>query len=504
MYIKKTQPKSVVQTNTRVKMICDWQSPDKLVNEWSIMPVPSNIELVHEYTDIDYYVIINKPGNGTFKPEKTILYQMEPTIYDENKPWGAKTWPKVNSSKYYRIQNHQYLNGVQWNFKVLDIPEKNDDIVSILSGYNWDTGHILRTDFVKANQDLIQVFGKINFHSVVSYKGPVPDENRFNVYSGVKYCIACENNSEINYATEKIWEPILCEVLAFYWGCPNLEDYIDSRAFVRLPLEDPVKARAIIDQAIAEDWWSQRINVIREEKKKILNIYGFFPNLQRAVTRTKAVIITLKDANDRSEMIQKLTKNLAKLGIDTEIFYGINGKNIVTDGDKLTYGDETYTYDPSVRLSGQRMTPGEFGCAWSHMTVYKQLRDDPKYNNYLIFEDDAEMCGDLFALNDAIVNLPKNYDMCHIAMTDWHPFVHTDAVNNIYYNVQRKFFNRLTAYFVSKAGANKLIRDSLSLPADDLLSNMFVNGKIDVCAPKQYVFQQTKDIISTIKTVDSL
>ena len=502
IYIKKVKSKIAKKEGTRVKMLCDWQTSDKLVKEWELMPVPSKIELTHEDNDIDYYVIINKPGKGTFNPEKTIIYQMEPTVYDTSKNWGAKTWPKIDTSKFYRIQDHRYLNGVQWNFKITDIPQKKNEVVSILSGNNWDTGHNLRTEFVKANQNLIQVYGKVNYHSVSSYKGPVPDENRFKVYSGVKYCIAAENNSEENYATEKIWEPILAEVLAFYWGCPNLEDYIDSQAFVRLPLEEPSKARAIIDQAIAEDWWSQRIDVIRSEKKKILNIYGFIPNLQRAVTRTKAVIITLKDTNDRSKMIKKITANLDKLGIDTEIFYGINGKNIVTDGNTLCYNNESYTYDPKERLNGQRMTAGEFGCAWSHMTVYKKLRDDPKYNNYLIFEDDAEMCGDLFALNDAITNLPAKYDMCHIAMTDWYPFVHGSAVNNTYFNVERKFFNRLTAYFVSKDGANKLIRDSLSLPADDLLSNMFVNGKIDVYAPKDYVFQQTKNIVSTIKTVD--
>ena len=44
-----------------------------------------------------------------------------------------------------------------------------------------------------------------------------------------KYYFMCENNVEHNFATEKIWEPILCECLAFYWGCPNLEEYIDRK-----------------------------------------------------------------------------------------------------------------------------------------------------------------------------------------------------------------------------------------------------------------------------------
>jgi GR25 family glycosyltransferase involved in LPS biosynthesis len=382
----------------------------------------------------------------------------------------------------------------------VELPDtKTDDVVCILSGNNWDTGHKLRVEFVKLNQDLIKVYGMVNFNNLDCYQGKVPNEVRSNIYSKVKYCIGCENNAETNYATEKIWEPILNEVLTFYWGCPNLDDYIDSRAFVRLPLEDFETARKIIDQAIAEDWWSQRIDVIREEKKNILNIYGFFPNLQRAITSTKVVIITLKEF-DRSDMIKKILKICQKLSIDVEIFYGVYGKKIVKEGDKLTYENESYTYDPKERLNGQPMTAGEFGCAWSHLSVYKKLRDDPKYNNYLVLEDDAELC-DMYALNDAIINLPKNYDICHIGESVWHPFKTISPVNNTYFNVQKQFFNGAMAYFISKTGANKLISDSLSLPADDRLSNAFIGDKINVFAPSSKVFQQTRNVESSIKTV---
>jgi hypothetical protein len=107
----------------------------------------------------------------------------------------------------------------------------------------------------------------------------VPADNKYNVYAFYKYVLAVENNSEHNYATEKLWEAILCESLCFYWGCPNLEDHIDARAFVRLPLEDPVAALQIIQQAIAEDWWTERIAVIKQMKERLLNELGFFPRM---------------------------------------------------------------------------------------------------------------------------------------------------------------------------------------------------------------------------------
>ena len=98
-----------------------------------------------------------------------------------------------------------------------------------------------------------------------------------------KYSFAAENNSETGYATEKIWEPILCECLCFYWGCPNLEEYIDSRAFVRLPLDNFEESLSIIKKAIEEDWYNQRIDIIRQEKQRILNELGFFPTLEKII-----------------------------------------------------------------------------------------------------------------------------------------------------------------------------------------------------------------------------
>ena len=493
IFIKKTK-----NDVTRVKMICDWQSSELLINEWSPMSVPSNIELTGS-DNSDFHVIICQPGNNTFDPSKTIIYQMEPTVFDVNKNWGAKTWPKPDPNTYYRIQSHErYLNAVQWNYPIpKEFPVKKNEIVAILSHKVYDTGQQLRTSFAKDYS--VEVYGRQNFHNVPNYRGPVPHDNRFNVYSQYKYVLGIENNSEPNYASEKVWEPLLCESLPFYWGCPNLEDYIDPRAFVRLPMENPIEAAAIVQQAILEDWWSQRIDVIREEKKKIMNIYGFFPNLQRAITRTKVVIITLKEF-DRSDMIKKTLKICQKLSIDVEIFYGVYGKKIVKEGNKLTYENESYTYDPKERLNGQPMTDGEFGCAWSHLSVYKKLRDDPKYNNYLVLEDDAELC-DLYALNNAIINLPKKYDICHIGESVWYPFNTISPVNNTYFNVQKQFFNGAMAYFISKTGANKLISDSLSLPADDRLSNAFIGDKINVFAPSSKVFQQTRNVESSIKSV---
>ena len=281
-----------------LRMSCNWCSSEQLCKEWSIMKPPnSRVELVATAEDINAItVIVNSPQyNDTYDPADTIVFQMEPWIEDPSKNWGVKTWgewAEPDPRKFLKVFTHKtHLNNVQWQIdypfytKPIDNTLKRNKVAAIVSEKNFDTGHILRNELIKKIGEFsihqIDVHGKKNYHLLKNYKGAIKDDNKFNVYGKYKYCFCAENNWIWNYATEKIWEPILCESLCFYWGCPNLEEYIDPRAFVRLPLEDPAAAIAIIHQAIEEDWWSQRIEIIKQMKEKILNELGFFPLMER-------------------------------------------------------------------------------------------------------------------------------------------------------------------------------------------------------------------------------
>ena len=244
-------------------------------------------------------VIINKPQEGAiYDPKKTLVFQMEPWIYNATKNWGVHTWGKwsiPDEKKFLYVGRHKNsLNNVQWQIRIPSvIPEATDRLdkaFTCLSEKNFDWGHKKRIEFLKKledwNQgrtDLIDIYGRENYHSLTHYKGALKDDKKENHYIDYKYCFAVENNSECNYATEKIWEPILCECLTFYWGCPGLEKHINEKAFVRLNIADFEGAIAIIQQAIKEDWWSQRISVIRQEKQRILNELGFFPRLEKII-----------------------------------------------------------------------------------------------------------------------------------------------------------------------------------------------------------------------------
>jgi len=288
----------------RIKMLCNWSSSEELCKKWSTMCDEDlhwkDIEITSEDENIDYYVIINKPQKGAkFDPKKTLIFQMEPWIYNATKDWGVHTWAEwsiPDEKKFLYVGRHKnHLNAVQWEIRTPDIiPEERENKALIfLSEKDFDWGHKKRIEFLKKLEDwqkgeegrpsLIDVYGRENYHSLTQYKGPLQDDKKENHYINYKYCFAVENNSERNYATEKIWEPILCECLTFYWGCPGLEKHINEKAFVRLNITDFEGSLAIIQQAIKEDWWSQRIDIIRQEKQRIINELGFFPRLREII-----------------------------------------------------------------------------------------------------------------------------------------------------------------------------------------------------------------------------
>ena len=96
-----------------------------------------------------------------------------------------------------------------------------------------------------------------------------------------RYFFAAENNSEHNFITEKLWEPLLTETLCFYWGCPNAADWVDPRAFIPVDLDDFEQAFETMRGAILANEWEKRLDVIRREKHKVLDHYQFFPTLER-------------------------------------------------------------------------------------------------------------------------------------------------------------------------------------------------------------------------------
>lgn len=301
IYIKKSVYEEY-NRKIRVKMLCNWCSSYQLCTEFGIMGkeqnIWNNIEITWEDNNIDYYVIINKPLNESefYIPQKTIVFQMDPWVYDINKNWGIKTWGKwANPENFLKVigRNTDDYNNIVWQLEKtytelsnLKYEPKLNKISSICTSKYFDEGHVDRINFLKfldeKNDIELDIFNRDNLNKFKNYKGPLePYKDKSKGYIPYKYYFMVESNYEKNFITEKLWEPILCECLCFYYGCPNVLNYVNKDAFVLLDMNDFEKSYQIIKRSITIDLWSKRIEIIRREKNKFLNEMQFFPRIKK-------------------------------------------------------------------------------------------------------------------------------------------------------------------------------------------------------------------------------
>ena len=259
-----------------VKLLCNWLSSDKLCKLWNKMSQDNNYKWnniqITSSNVADYYVIINRPQhNDYYEAKKTILFQMEPHMIDQPEIWGEE-WSNPDSTKFFKVITHKEgYNNIEWHLSKSysellppNLQGKSNSLSAILSSKYNDIGHKKRIDFVKfldTKDDLnIDVFGTNLGYK--NYKGTLPYHTKDNGLFPYKYHFACENHSIPNYFTEKLIDGILAGCLVFYWGCPNVEEYIDGRAFIRLELNNFEEDYKKIKESIENYEWEMRIGYI--------------------------------------------------------------------------------------------------------------------------------------------------------------------------------------------------------------------------------------------------
>ena len=151
------------------------------------------------------------------------------------------------------------------------IPKKTKLISVVSSNKAFTEGHRKRLDFVKKLKeyygDQLDVFGR----------GINDFDDKWEVLAEYKYSIAIENDHCEDWVTEKFFDCLYSETLPFYYGCPNLESYVDKKSFVRIDINDFEKTIETINLCIIKDEYQIREENLREEKIKSLNRDQFFP-----------------------------------------------------------------------------------------------------------------------------------------------------------------------------------------------------------------------------------
>ena len=287
------------KSTIRIMLLCNWCDSRSLCDNWNKMSKGNyrwnNIQIVWE-KPADYFVVINCPPITIFPPlDKTILFQMEPNMQENKKMWGDWSNPPAPNLKFCGTHATEYNNN-EWHLaktytelssqKVSKETNVANILSTVLSDKYKDPGHIKRIDFIKfleSKNAQVHVWGGNKF-DWKQYKGSLEPHAKDQAMFPYKYVFNAENHDIRNYYTEKIIDGILAECLVFYWGCPNIRDFIDERAFVKLELVDFESDYKTILKAINENWWEKRLPFIKAAKKKILNETQFFPRLEKIVS----------------------------------------------------------------------------------------------------------------------------------------------------------------------------------------------------------------------------
>lgn len=152
-------------------------------------------------------------------------------------------------------------------------PIKEKLISVITSNKAFTKGHRERIEFVKKLKayygDKLDLFGW-GFNSF---------DDKWDVIAPYKYHICLENSSYPHYWTEKLADCYLGEAFPFYFGCPNLNRYFDSKAFRLIDVNNFDASIRTIDDALAENLYEKSIEYIHDAKLLVLDKYNLFEML---------------------------------------------------------------------------------------------------------------------------------------------------------------------------------------------------------------------------------
>lgn len=155
--------------------------------------------------------------------------------------------------------------------------EKTKDVSIVGSNKaQFHTLHAARFAFIKRIQELmpeLDVYGR----------GYIAMPDKAAALDDYRYHIAVENHVSLHHWTEKLSDAFLGRCLPFYVGAPNANDYFPEGSIVPIDIKNPEHAAELIRQAIAENWYEQRLPLIEEARRRVLEEYHLFAQIDKIV-----------------------------------------------------------------------------------------------------------------------------------------------------------------------------------------------------------------------------
>lgn len=275
--------------------------------------------------ECDFWVVYTdhllKPEKVKCSPDKFIFVTGEG--YFTSPKYGKKFLNQFSNvitvQREIKHKKVTYLqNGLPWfinktfdDIISLSLPKKTKLLSVVCSNKTTTEGHRKRLNFVLKLKEYfkedIDVFGR-GFKEI---------QDKSSALDNYKYSIAIENDFCLDYVTEKFFDCLYSNTLPFYYGCPNLEDYISSETFIRIDIDNISESIKIIERSIKDLEYDRRQSVLLEEAKKSIRTHQFFPLIVDFIEKIKSTTrkenITLNpNINDEYISFKEYFKRILK------------------------------------------------------------------------------------------------------------------------------------------------------------------------------------------------
>ena len=259
--------------------------------EWILEPDCSHYDWLVVYDDLPL-----APGGGNSQWEAKLACPRENTLLITAEPATIKVYGKAFLAQFGHVLTSQepwaipHPNpifsqcGLLWFYgkshreAAADFPtQKSLNFSTVCSSKQQrHTLHSLRHEFtcrLKNEIPELEVFG--HGHRFIQSKVEALDPFR--------YHLAIENHHAPHHWTEKLADTFLGGCLPFYFGCPNVFDYFPEESLIPLDIRDFEGSLQIIQKAISDKAYENRLPAIREARRLVLEEYALYPMLSRLI-----------------------------------------------------------------------------------------------------------------------------------------------------------------------------------------------------------------------------
>ncbi|MHA6264957.1 glycosyltransferase family 10 domain-containing protein [Arenibacterium sp. CAU 1754] len=170
-----------------------------------------------------------------------------------------------NETLLGRIPNGIFFPfGSTWVPEWRDLPLNKTEMTSLIASAKRDTtGHKLRhsvVDWIRQTGQQVEVMGR----------GYTPFERKADGLAPFRYSVVIENMREPNYFSEKLVDAVLCSTVPIYWGCPNLDRFVDPDGIIQCASLEDIQ-RAV--QSVSERDFEERLPKI-QAMQPVLDSFG--------------------------------------------------------------------------------------------------------------------------------------------------------------------------------------------------------------------------------------